>query len=171
MTCPSASAAEANGPLTLWLDHETFFVLKAVLRDTADTRVVQTGQVTSIRYNPELTDALFTFTPPPGTDVLDNRPQPSPAAAEFEQQLVALARQADFPLFVPRGVPSGLVPRRPRLEAQLGLRLEYVPPAEASTDAPAQQRGFAIIERRATFAEAASATENAEPVAKTMGKM
>src|SRR5439155_5971804 len=89
----------------------------------------------------------------------------------FEQQLAALARQADFPLFVPRGVPGGLVPHQPRLEVQLGLQLEYVLPTEGATNAPAQQRGFTIIERRATFAEVATATERAELVATTVGKM
>jgi outer membrane lipoprotein-sorting protein len=169
-TCPSAAAAEMNGPLTLWLDEETFFVLKAVLRDTADARVVQTRQVTSIRYNPDLPDALFTFTPPPGATVLDNRPRPAPTAAEFDQQLAALARQADFPLFVPRGVPGGLVPREPRLDGQVGLRLEYVPPEEAATDAPAQRRGLSIVQRPATAAALADATEKAEPVSIPAGK-
>ena len=81
-SCPSAAAADGNGPLTLWLDEETFFVLKTDLRDTADTREIRTTQVTSIRYNPELADALFTFAAPPGASVLDNRPKPPPAGGD-----------------------------------------------------------------------------------------
>src|SRR5439155_24124830 len=44
-------------------------------------------------------------------------------------------------------------------------------PQRPRPDAPAQQRGFTIIERRATFAEVATATERAELVATTVGKM
>jgi outer membrane lipoprotein-sorting protein len=168
--CPSAAAAEANGPLALWLDRETFFVLKAVLRDTTGTQVVQTRQVTSILYNRELPDALFAFATPSGATVLDNRPKPAPTTVEFEQQLAALAKQVEFPVFVPRSVPGGLVPRQPRLDS-LGLQLEYVPSDNSATDTPAQQRGFTIIERRATSAEVASATNKAEPLVAPVGNM
>ena len=172
-TCPSAAAADMNGPVTLWLDKQTFFVLKTVLRNTADTQVMQTRQVTSIRYNPELSDALFAFIPPPGARVLDNRPQPAPTAAEFEQRLGALAQQADFPLFAPRDLPAGLAPRLPRADDVGGRRIqiEYAPPETARTDASAERNRLSFIQRRATHASVIESTQNAEPVPGAVSKM
>lgn len=168
--CPSASMPEFNGRQVLWIDRETFFVLRAERYSAADGSLLSTREVTSIQYNGNLPDALFTFAPPPGAVVRDARPKPAPAADEFGRRLAELAGQADFPVFVPRQVPSGLVPRQPRLDPQLGLQLEYVPPEEAATDAPAQRNGLSIMERRATYAWLTRWTEQAEPVLVPAGK-
>ena len=73
LRCPSAAAAAFNGPQTLWIDQETFFVLKWETRDLSDERVIRVMEVTEIHYNPPLSADLFTFTPPPGVQVLDER--------------------------------------------------------------------------------------------------
>jgi len=85
-SCPSADASGFNGPRTVWLDKQTLFILRSVLRDTTDTRVAQTQEITFIRYNSDLPASLFTLVPPPGARVLDSRlqlaaaPSSAPAA-------------------------------------------------------------------------------------------
>ncbi|HEV8639078.1 MAG TPA: hypothetical protein VG370_33140, partial [Chloroflexota bacterium] len=93
-TCPSASGSEMNGPRTVWVDKETFFVLKNEIRDLAGKQVTYTEEVTSIRYNVDLPDDRFTYSAPPGATVRDNRPKPAPSADEFRRQVEAIARQA-----------------------------------------------------------------------------
>lgn len=168
--CPSASAAETNGPQTIWVDKETFFVLRSEIRDASGQRVISANEVTNIRYDVDLSDEVFTFSPPPGALVHDNRPKPAPSGDEFERQIEAVARQADFPVFVPRQVPAGLVPRSPQMDPQAGLRLEYVPAASAATDAPAQRDGLGIFQRRATYASLARSIEKAETVSVSSGR-
>jgi hypothetical protein len=67
--CPSNAAGDYNGDVTIWVDTQTFFVLKQVVHATTGTRVALTQEVTSIRYNVPLPATLFTFTPPPGAGV------------------------------------------------------------------------------------------------------
>jgi len=166
--CPSASGPEdMNGPRRIWVDKETFFVLEDVIRSLDGQRVVSTRQVTSIRYNADLSDDLFTFTPPPGATVIDDRPKPAPGADEFQRQLADLAAQVDFPLFAPAEVPEGLAPRQPRLMTapmQPQVWIEYVAPEVVETGLPAGQTGFQVTQQRATYEAVAQRTDPAEPV-------
>ncbi len=74
--CPSVAAAAFNGPQTIWIDQETFFILKLEIRDLKDERVIYTMTVTSIHYNLEIDPKIFTFMPPEGTTIFDNRTNP-----------------------------------------------------------------------------------------------
>jgi outer membrane lipoprotein-sorting protein len=47
-----------DGPMTVWIDKETLFVLKQEQR-SADGRVVSTSEVTEIAYNGPLSDSVF----------------------------------------------------------------------------------------------------------------
>jgi hypothetical protein len=118
----SNGAAGFNGPLTLWRDKQTLFMLKSVLRDTSDTRVARTCEVMLAHYNPELPESLFTFVPPCGASSLDSRPQPAPKPDQFQPELARLAGQVDYPVFQPTRVPLGLVPRQPRDQPPADLR-------------------------------------------------
>ncbi len=60
-------------PMTIWVDKETYFILKVALRSPEDGRVLQVIEETEIRYNLQLDDSLFTFTPPPGATIHDER--------------------------------------------------------------------------------------------------
>jgi len=164
--CPSASAPEMNGRQVIWVDKETFFVLKSVLYSPTDDQPVVTNEVTSIQYNIALDPALFTFTPPPGAKVQDFRPKPAPRAGEYQEQLQQLAQQVDFPVFVPRYVPQSLVPLQPRFDEMSGdqVELSYVPPAEASESATAGPNGISIVERKASYVWMVRWTEGAEAV-------
>lgn len=151
--CPSASAPELNGPSTIWVDKETFFVLKVVQYSGTDGQLLSTTEVTSIQYNVPIDPARFTFTPPADAKVQDSRPKPAPTADQFQQQLAQLASQVDFPLFVPRDVPAGLVPLQPRLEDIGGSQVElgYVPADEVGTTAIAGPTGVRITQRKASY--------------------
>jgi outer membrane lipoprotein-sorting protein len=74
----SNSAPVINGPADVWIDKETFFMLKTVTRSQESDEVVSSMEVAAIRYNPSLDDALFTFTPPLGVTVSDQRETPTP---------------------------------------------------------------------------------------------
>lgn len=164
-TCPSASAPEMNGPRVIWIDKETFFVLKVVQYSGLDGQLLSTTEVTSVQYNVPGDPARFTFTPPAGATVQDLRPKPAPAADQYQQQLAQLARQVDFPLFVPRNVPAGLVPLQPRLDDVAGPRvqLSYVPAGQAGTTAMAGPTGVRITQQKASSALVDRWTQQAQP--------
>lgn len=165
--CPSASAPEMNGRQVIWVDKETFFVLKSVLYSPTDDQPIAVNEVTSIQVNIPLDPALFIFTPPPGAKVQDFRPKPAPQAEEYQEQLRQLAQQVDFPLFAPRYVPQGLVPLQPRLfEEALGnqVELSYVPAAEAGESAFAGLKGVSIVQQKASYSGVVRWTEGAQAV-------
>ncbi|HEY8477611.1 MAG TPA: hypothetical protein VIN09_12160, partial [Chloroflexota bacterium] len=166
-TCPSASAPEINGPSVIWVDQETFFVLKRVQYSGVDGQLLSTTEVTRIEYNVPIDPERFAFTPPAGARVEDFRPKPAPSADQLRQQVGQLARQVDFPIFVPRVVPNGLAPLQPRLDDVGGpqVQIGYVPPDEAGKTAVAGPTGVTITQRKATYAWVQRWTEQAEPVA------
>ncbi len=167
--CYSSSAHETDGRLVLWVDKQTFFVLKSVLYDVKDrARPYVTTVVTAVRYNVPIDPAVFTFTPPAGAVVDDQRPRPgdgkAPGAAEYRRQLAALAAQAPFPLFAPLAIPSGLTAEEPRRDDTVagwgGVQLAYVRAARVAADSAdptsALRDGVSIVERAATPSDAAS---------------
>ncbi len=76
--CPGNASAGFAGPQTLWIDQETFFILKTVIRDLNDERDVYVMEVSEIQYNTTLSADLFTFSPPPGAQVKDERSSAQP---------------------------------------------------------------------------------------------
>ncbi len=158
----SASAPEFSGPRTIWVDTETYFVLKVVQYSSIDGKLLSTMEVTSIQYNAVIDPTLLAFIPPLGAKVQDLRPKPAPTKSEFQRQMQDLAAQASFPLFVPGQVPDDLAPRQPRMDADQGLQLEYVPPAEADKGSfPA----IKITEQQATYDLVSRWTDRAERAA------
>jgi outer membrane lipoprotein-sorting protein len=120
--CPRVAAAAINGSQTLWIDQETHFILKWETWDLSDRRVIRVMEVTEIRYNTPLSADLFTFTPPPGTRVLDERagiqagskstPIPSPTSADaptpniHRQLSTTPTPQLSFDLLLPAWLPE-----------------------------------------------------------------
>lgn len=169
--CPSASAPEINGPRTIWVDKQTFFLLKDVLYDVHGKPLI-TQEVTSIAYNVPIDPSLFTFAPLPGARVQDERPKPTPSAEQFQQQLAQLAKQVDFPVFVPATPPSGLVPLQPRLDSAPVPRvaISYAPPDEAGQAAAGGPHGVTIVEQRAMYSMVAGWTAQAVAMPITGGQ-
>lgn len=154
--CYSNSAHEDDGRRVIWVDKQTFFTLKSVLYSVYDrTRVFQTATVTRVQYNVALAPATFTYTPPLGVAVLDQR---TPAltsplnAGPYEPGLERLAARAGYPFFVPTEQLAGLALRRPRYSAAAGLQLIYAPPGASGLSG---ESDVVIVERRATQADAA----------------
>ena len=88
--CPSGAAAAFNGAQTLWIDQKTFFILKWETRDSNNKQLVQSMDVIQIEYNPKLSPSLFTFTPPQGAHVLDNRSSSSQNGSVSTQTLTLI---------------------------------------------------------------------------------
>ena len=131
-TCPSASMPETNGRRVIWVDKETFFVLKAIQYDGRPGRegeLYSTTEVTSVEYNVALAPELFTYSPPPGLRVIDERvtetptvtatatepaaETPQPASTPSPSGLAQIRERVSFPVFVPTVVPEGLTPSEP----------------------------------------------------------
>ncbi|MFN8466498.1 MAG: hypothetical protein U0X20_13155 [Caldilineaceae bacterium] len=183
--CPSASAPEMNGREVLWVDKETFFVLKHELYSTWGDQLLMRSEVTDVQYNPSLGAGLFAAPAPPDARILDYRPQPlpaqlpSPAApaqmGASDPQLAALlaalqplTQRAAYPLFVPASIPAGLAPRLPKL-LPLGdtgeqLMLEFVPAADVAQDTYAGQAGIRVTQQEADYATLVNFTGDAIPV-------
>jgi len=80
-----------------------------------------------------------------------------------------LAKQVDFPIFMPDYVPQGFKPQQPKLDPILGnvAVVTYVP----SDDIENEMKGFTIQQQRAaTYSLVARWTENADPVTVADGK-
>lgn len=166
--CPIAGAPEFGGRQVLWVDQETAFILRYERYLPGSDKLAESMEVAEVQYNGVLGGDLFTFTPPAGSQVVDNRPKPAPGPEEYLRQLVEYAAAADFTLLVPRDVPRGLVPRRPRLDP-LGenawqLMLEYVPPAEVDQAPRPIPEALTIVETRATDEAVMLASQGMEPV-------
>lgn len=163
--CRSASIWYLNGPHTIWLDKETFFVLKSEIRAEQGDQITSAVEVTHIAYNLDLADDLFTFTPPPGARVNDMRPQPAPDAHAFQTQLAALAQRIEFPLFAPQVLPNNFVPLAPKWnEIENQAELAFVPSDQINSNSQPDAFGFVISERRADYDLVRSWTDGAEPV-------
>lgn len=112
----SQSAYEASGRRVLWIDKQTYVVLQSDLYKAGDpTTLLTRTTVTGVQVNVALDAALFTFTPPPGTTVLDGsqRPAPQPIAPATPPTIASLRQTLPYPIFVPTDVPAGLTPQPP----------------------------------------------------------
>jgi outer membrane lipoprotein-sorting protein len=164
--CPSASAPEMNGRLVIWVDQETFFVLKQEQHRPENDQIVLTREVTQVQYNQAIDPARFAFTPPPGASITDNRSKPAPTASQFEQQLEQIAQVVDFPVLAPTTLPPGLAPRQPKIDQVMGIvvELSYYPLSEPDKDSLASlSKGLMIREQRATNSLVANWTDQANP--------
>ncbi len=164
MKCAGAAAAATGGRSMIWVDKETFFVLKHVQYGSSGGDPTATTEVTSIRYNSSLDPKLFSWVPPPTASVQDFRPKPAPAADQFEQQLEALAKQAAYPVFIPDYIPAGLAPRQPHASSIGGIELDLVPPEQVGQASAAILSGLLINEQPASYDLVVKWTEGAKPV-------
>ncbi|HZS87132.1 MAG TPA: hypothetical protein VFE42_06565 [Chloroflexota bacterium] len=160
--CFSASAAEGNGRRVIWVDKQTFLVLKSVLYSVYDpAKIFQEARVTRVQYNAAVPASLFTYAAPLGTRILDARKPPAgPNVGAYGAALRGLATRAGFAIFVPRERLAGLVLRRPQLTAPSEIRLVYAPAGRGAA-APAS---VVITEHPATRAEASTIPPHAQPV-------
>ena len=183
--CPSAAAPEMNGREVLWVDKETFFVLKHELYNTRGDQLLMRSEVTDVQYNPAVGAGLFAAPAPPDARILDYRPQPLPAqlpapaaptqkgAADPQQAallaaLQPLTQRATYPLFVPVSIPAGLAPRLPKLmplgDAGEQLVMEFVPVADVAQDTYAGQAGIQVTQQAADYPTFVNFTGDAIPV-------
>ena len=157
-TCAGAEPAEAGSRQVQWVDKETLFVLKVETYSAADGQLLGRQAATSVTYDARLDDALFTFQPPPGMHVQDERPFPPERYAE---ELARLASEAATPLFVPSDIPAGLAPRRPKWGERRDnwMTITYAPPLPTPTS-----QSFSISQRPAAGSGVTVTMEQTEPV-------
>ena len=153
--CPSASSPEANGRQVIWVDKDTFFVLKQEQYSTDGKKLIIQSEVTSIEYNVQVDPALFTFKPPAGAKVLDGRPaallptpsaMPSPTAAAIVGATPAVtatlpsATTAQPETPVPGPLESALMPLAQQVDFPL-FAPQYVPEGLLPTEPRLQPLG------------------------------
>lgn len=115
----SNSAPELNnGRRVIWVDKETYFLLKAVQYNPDDGSIAGVMKITSIQYNSPIDPGVFSFTPLSGDQVNDyrsgSRPAPTDKTAKFNG-LAEVRKKASFPIFIPTEVPAGLLSNPPVL--------------------------------------------------------
>ncbi|HLN62752.1 MAG TPA: sigma-E factor regulatory protein RseB domain-containing protein [Symbiobacteriaceae bacterium] len=158
-SCFSASVPNQGGQQTLWVDKETYMVLKAVVRESSGT-VLETREVTRIAYDAPIPADAFTFAVPEGVTVWDTRPKPAPAGyQELVAQMQQFARDADYPLFLPRAVPTGLRAGAPML-TPAGLEIAYSATGTGAIEAGAVQ----MMQRRATSSDVGGHPPDEQPI-------
>lgn len=163
--CRSASIWWLNGPHTIWLDKETFFVLKSEILAENSDQISSQVLVTNIQYNLDLPADLFTFTPPADAKINDMRPKPAPTASEYQTQLQALTPRVEFPIFVPEPLPSNLVALAPNWNEVDGqVELGYVPANQLNANGLPDSFGILIYEKRADYDLVRNWTDGAEQI-------
>jgi hypothetical protein len=153
--CYSSSAPDLNGRQTMWVDKETFLVLKRVYQGP-DGAPVLTREVTSLKLGAEVPAERFTFTPEAGMLVYDARPQPAPSVAQFKAAMQATAATVDFPLYVPKAIPAGLRPGAP-MSTPAGIEVGF---DRAGTTS--EGSAVLMIQRKATTTDVARSRPNEE---------
>ncbi len=68
--CAAPGTLEAQNVRTIWVDSETFMVVKSDLTEPSG-KLLRREQVLSVEYNKPVDSAIFQFTPPPGVRVQD----------------------------------------------------------------------------------------------------
>lgn len=129
----SNSAQEVAGRRVIWVDRQTFFVLKSDLYSVASPHtLLASAAATNVTYNTAVPPRTFSFSAPQGTTVVRQsimppnpsahvirQGQPHPAASTGRAvRLATLRRVLAFPLFVPATVPAGLRPGMPTVRVE-----------------------------------------------------
>lgn len=102
-SCPTSinPAQPASSYSRVWIDEQTFVVLKRVDYDPDKGSVIPEMEVTNIQFNTNLDASLFAI----------------PTATPIPPLTIAQARQqAGFPLFVPTNLPAGLTANPPIID-------------------------------------------------------
>jgi outer membrane lipoprotein-sorting protein len=123
--CFSAAAPNQGGAQSLWVDKQTFLVLKSTASDAAGKQV-EAREVTSVAFQEPIPADTFTFAVPQGATVYDSRPKPAPSGVELVGQMQQLAAEAGIPLYLPRAVPAGLKAGAPQ-RTPAGVEVNYSP--------------------------------------------
>jgi sugar lactone lactonase YvrE/outer membrane lipoprotein-sorting protein len=106
--CPSASLPAMKGRETIWVDRETFFVLKHELRAKDSNKPLLSSEVTKIEHNVAIAPARFIFTSPAGSSINDIQPKPAPPANEHQQeQPTQPGGRLDYPPVAPNNLHIG----------------------------------------------------------------
>jgi outer membrane lipoprotein-sorting protein len=105
------------GPQTLWIDQESYFILKWQILDPNNEQIVYEMEVTQIQYNQPLFADLFTFTPPPETEILDDR---EAAQKETSTLLPTQAATTEVPI---TATPEASAQINPTITSQLPFEL------------------------------------------------
>jgi len=71
--CSSGASAAFNGPQTIWIDRQTYFILKREIKDMDDKGIIYSMTVTDIHYNNVIDPGIFALQVPDGTIVYDDR--------------------------------------------------------------------------------------------------
>ena len=166
----SAALPEFSGRRVLWIDKESFLVLKQVQFAADDGQALSTTETISVEVDVPVAAEATTFESPPGATLRDLRPKPAPSPEAHSAKLREIAASIGVRAFVPRAVPAGLVPRQPRLDPPDVLVAEYVPPAEVETDRPADASGLKIVIQPATTEVVDIWASGGEPLSVSIGQ-
>lgn len=131
----------AYGKQVLWLDHDSFFVLKDELYYRQENGKF-TSLVTEVQYNVALPSNLFTFVMPKNVNITDNRG--AATSDDFRAQTAEMASAISFTTYLPAYLPESVKASNLRYSTKSGqLDINYSQP-ETMTPNPQPPEGLII---------------------------
>lgn len=167
-SCVRAAGALAplQGRRVLWVDSETYMVLRVDQYSGIDGELLSSTAATEIEVGSFGRVGQFTFTPPAGASVQDLRTGVVVDAGQFLAALQQAGADAGFRVFVPTLLPAGLLGKQPQIDPLDGqLRVIYA----ASPDGSLNPRDIEVRQGRATYDLLAAYTEGSDVIATAGG--
>ncbi len=162
-SCIRAAGALAplQGHRVLWVDTETYMVLRVDQYSGIDGELLSRTAATEVEVGSAGGVGQFSFTPPAGALVQDLRTGTVADSGQFLAALQQVGADAGFRVFVPLLVPAGLVGTHPRIDPLDGqLRVVYAAEPGGRLD----PRDIEVRQGRATYDLLVAATEDAEAI-------
>ncbi len=120
----SASAHEIMGRRLIWVDQQTFFVLKSERYSVYRTaQLADRATVTGLQYNVAIPASRFVFTPPPGARLAPAAP--ASVAPAGVKPLAAIRRLVSFPIVLPAWLPGGLRLQKTTVDGEQHVTIDY----------------------------------------------
>lgn len=163
-SCIRAAGALAplQGHRVLWVDAETYMVLRVDQYSGTDGELLSSTAATDVEIGSAGGVGQFSFTPPAGARVQDLRTGTVVDSGQFLGALQRAGTDTGFRVFVPTLLPAGLLGTRPRIDPLDGqLSVVYA----AETDGSLNPRDIEVRQGRATYDLLVASTEGAGVVA------
>lgn len=118
---PGTIQAKWMASALAWIDQQTYLQLRSEWKN-AQGNIITEWAYTSLDENPAVDAALFTFTPPPGAEVVWQREPTGSERADRWQQIAQQTQNAKgtqgeaFHIYMPTYTPGGLTTEGPRYQ-------------------------------------------------------
>ncbi len=155
----------------MWVDKQTFLVLKTEYTGGPEGKPIQSTEVTNLQVNTAIDAKQFTaYDKPANSTPFAHTPMTATQETNFPAKASTAAKAADYPVFIPIYLPTGLVPLKPNQadtmmpQAQQGVSFSFVPRSELGNDIYTLHSKLVISQHRASYADIAQAEMQGNPI-------